>query len=464
MIKKTTLLLLLCAAALAAAVYYFDWKRGEEKKPDADSSKPAFVIQAADVASFTISHPAQPAAAPIRFERHAGAWQIVQPVDTAADQSTAEGIVDQLAGARFSQSEPGSADRRKAFGLDPPATSLEFQLASGAKHSLLIGNTDFSGASVYTVVDGGQSVSLLPQLLSTSVSKSLDELRDRSVLHVDGEQVTSINLKNAGGELAVSKDKAAKDAVSVDKIEWKFAAPAGALADTDDVSSLIQGVANAKTVSVADEKSDNLARYGLSAPAITFTSTDSNGTKSTLVVGKKDGATYFARDTSRPTVFRIDEDLYKKLSEKFGDLRDKRVLHFDAADIQRIQIENSSGSVTLVRKQGSADEWIFESPADKKGKPASAWKILDPIGNLRAEEIIDHPAANLATQAAFQSAKVVFTDKYKRDLTLRISKPAGDFVYVQAGPSPTLYKLKKQILEDLTPDAATLAAADAPPN
>jgi hypothetical protein len=454
MIKKTTLLVLLCAAALGAAVYYFDWKRGNDKKPAGDASKPAFSIQASDVSSFTIAHPAQPGDVPIRFEKRAGFWRIVQPLETDADQSTADGIVDQLAGARIAQTEPGSADRRKAFGLEPPKGSLDFQLGNGAKHSLLFGDSDFTGDSVYTVVDGGQSVSLLPQVVSISVGKSLDDLRDRAILHVDSERVASFNLKNAGGDRVVSKNKD----------EWEFAVPAATLAGNEQVDSLLQAVTNAKMISVANEKPDNLARYGLAAPAITFTVSDSKGMKATLIVGKKDGASYFARDISRPTIFRIDEDVYKKLSEKFGDLRDKRVLHADAAGLQRIEIQNSSGSIVLSRQQDKTDEWTFDSPADRKGKPVSSWRVLNPIGSLRAEEVFDHPPANLLAQLANPAIRLVLTSKDGKELNLRISKPSGDFVYAQATGNGAIYKLKKQIFDELNVNAANLAAGDAAPN
>jgi uncharacterized protein DUF4340 len=454
MIKKSTLILLLCAVVLGAGVYYFDWKRGNEKKPDADTSKPAFSIQAADVVSFSIAHPAQPGDSPVRFEKRGEAWRIVQPVETDADQSAADGIVDQLAAARVAQTEPGSADRRQAFGLDPAQTSLEFQLRNGSKHTLLLGDKDFTGESVYSIVDGGQSVSLLPQLLAASAGKSLGGLRDRAILHLDGQQISSFNLKNSSGELALSKDKD----------QWKFAAPAGALAGQDAVNSLFQAVATARMVSVENEKPDNLARYGLSSPAITFTVSDSKGTESTLAVGKKDGITYFARDTSRPMIFRVDEGVYKSLSEKFGDLRDKRVLHADLSGIQRIQIENAAGSVAMGLKQDNSGEWTFESPANLKGKPASGWKVLDPIGSLRAEEVLDHPAANLLAQLSSPAVRVILTGKDGKELTLRISKPSGESVYAQASDSTSLYKLTKQNFDELNLSAADLAAGDAPPN
>ena len=453
MIKKTTLLVLVCAAALAGGVYYFDWKKGNESKPALDSSKPAFSIQASDIVSFTIAHPAQPGDSPIHFERRDGAWRIVQPIQTDADQSTAEGVVDQLAAARVSQSESGSSDRRKAFGLDPPQVSVEFQLANGSKHAILIGDKDFTGESAYTIVDNGPSVSLLPQLLAASAMKSVDDLRDRAVLHMDGEQVVSFELKNSAGDISVSKDKA----------QWKFATPAGSLAGKDAVDSLLQAVASAKMVSVASETPDSLARYGLTAPAITFTASGGNAGVTTLVVGKKDGDAYFARDLSRPTIFRIDGEVEKKLSVNFGDLRDKRVLHADTADTQRIQIEDSAGSVMVSRKPDGSDEWTFEAPADRKGKPVSSWKVLDPLGTMQAEEVIDHPAPNLLAGLASPAIRVVLTGKDGKELSLRISKPSGDFVYAQASGDAALYKLKKEVFDQLNLGPADLAAGDAPP-
>ena len=213
MIKKPTLLVLLCALVLGGVVYYFELRSGAGGKPPIDTTKPAFSVQPSDIASFTITHPALGIEPPVRFEKHNGTWQIVQPVQTEADQPTADGIIDAITTARIAQSEPGTPDRLKAYGLDPAQISLEFQLQNGPKHDLLIGNTNFTGDSVYAVVDGGQSVSVLPQFLSTGASKSLADLRDRTVLHIDNANVASFSLKNPAGELAASKENDG----------WKFA-------------------------------------------------------------------------------------------------------------------------------------------------------------------------------------------------------------------------------------------------
>jgi hypothetical protein len=445
MIKKPTLIVLICAVALGAGVYFFDWKRGSEKKP-ADASKPAFSIAASDVTSFTLSHPANAGDAPIRFEKRGGIWEIVKPIETQADQATAEGLVDQLAGARISQTEPGGADRRKVYGLDPPSASLEFQLQNGSKHTLLIGSNDFTGASVYTIVDGGQNVALLPQTLSIGASKPLEDLRGRTVLHIDAASIASLSLKNASGELAAAREKE----------DWRFTAPSDLHADKDSIDSLLSSLAAARMTSIASEQPENLPKYGLATPAITFTAVDEKGQKFTLVVGKKDGDDYFARDVSRPMIFRINKDLYKELSEGPGDFRDKQVIRLDAADIQRVEIHNANGDIVVSSAKEKPGQWTFEAPDAEKGKSAASWRVLDPFTGLRAEEVIDHPAASLTAQLAHPAVRAVLTETDGKTVTLRISKPSGDFVYAQASGSPSLYKLKKQALDDLSLKPADL--------
>ena len=107
-----------------------------------------------------------------------------------------------------------------------------------------------------------------------------------------------------------------------------FAKPdAGQLADESDVASLLNAVSGAKMKGVAAESAENLGKYGLNAPPIAFTATNESGKSATLLVGKKEGIDYYAKDSSRPTIFKVNETLYKKLTENYGDLRDKKLVH-----------------------------------------------------------------------------------------------------------------------------------------
>jgi hypothetical protein len=440
MIRKSTLLVLLAAIALGATVYFFDWRRSqkESERPPADAEKLAYAIQPQDINSLTIKHPGNSAEPVLRFEKRNGSWQIIQPLETQADQPSLEGIVDSLSSARIAQTEPGTPDRLKVFGLDPPAVLIEFQLQNGAKHTLELGNKDFTGISAYATVDAAKDVALLPESLLVSTSKSLQDLRDKNVLHIVSGEVVSFDLKNPSGQLSAKKEKD----------EWNFTKPVEARGDGNNIDSLLATIGAAKMTAVSSETPDNLAKYGLASPAITFTAVDGKGKTSTLIVGKKEDSQYLARDTSRPTIFRIDEDLYKKLSQDLGDLRDKKLAHFDPAAINHVEIHNASGTFICTRK--SESDWTIDAPADQRGKSPEISKLFLPLEQAVAEQIFDQPSADLRAKLGKPAFEATLTDKSGKKLTVQISSESGGFVYARTSDSPAIYKFKKQILSDLS--------------
>lgn len=303
---------------------------------------------------------------------------------------------------------------------------------------------------MYAVVDGAKEVELLQESLLVSADRPLQQFRDHSVLHIVPGSVDSFELKNAAGEVAAAKDKAS----------WKFTKPEGVAGDGDAIKALLTAVSSATQAAIVSETPEKLAQYGLTNPAITFTASEGNGKARTLLVGKKDGGEYFARDAARPTIFRINEDLYRKLAENLSDLRDKKVAHFDPADMTHAEIHNANGAIFCTRK--NEEEWSFDaaSPADvkagdkgkeeQKGKSVSMEKLFTPLEQARAEEIFDHPSSELVGKLSKPAFAAVLTDKNGKKLTVEISKESGGFVYARTSDGPAIYKLKPQILADLS--------------
>ena len=442
MIRKSTLIILLVAIALGGAVYYFDWKRGEKEKekPAEDSSKLAFSIQAADITSFKVSHPSKPDSAVLALEKHDGAWQIVQPIATQADPTPVDTVASGIASARIAGTEPGTPDRLRAYNLDPPQMVLDFQLQNGTKHSIRFGDRDFTGTEAYSIVDGGKDVSLLPYSLLSSADKSLNDVRDHAVLHFVGAEVASFDLKNSSGEFAATKEKS----------EWKFTKPAGKLADDTDVNSLLNSISVAK-MTVVSETPANLAKYGLAHPETTFTAVDSKGKSSTLLVGKKEGSSCFARDASRPLIFQVSEDVCKKLAEGYAELRDKKIVHLDPHDINRIEVRNSNGTAVFTRKaaKDTDEDWTIESPEEQKGKTVGSWKFFTPVVDARAESVLDQAPPKIAAALAKPAVVVTFTATDGKKSTISFAPLIDNAAYARAGGAPTVYKLDKNIFENL---------------
>jgi len=451
MIKNTTLIALLAAVILGGLVYYFEVKHPRTEAPSAgditSTSMPAFSLKSSDVASFTVSYPPGANKPMLRVDKKGDSWEIEQPLQTPADSAAVQSVLDSFVYAQITQTEPSTPDRLKVYGLDPSKASIEIRLQNGQKHMIELGEKDFTGGSVYAIVDGAKNVSIISGSILGDAEKSADDLRDHAVLHPGSGHVSAFTLKNASGELAAGSE-------TKENTVWKLTKPQSAAADGDAVETLLGAVTSAKSTAVVSEKPDNLAKYGLASPAISFTETDDKGHASTLVVGKKDGSEYFARDTSRPLVFRVNDDLYKKLSENFNDFRDKNVIQFDPADMNAVELRNAHGTIAIHCKQG--DDWVMDAPDSQKGKPVVIGNVFDPLRTLRSEAVLDHPPANLAALLKKPAVEATLTDKNGKKITLRISSPSGDFVYAQSSESPALFKLKKEAVDAVNFDAPQL--------
>ena len=442
MIKTTTLLVLLGAVLLGGAVYFFDVKRAEKEKEKAtaDESKTAFSIgSGADIKSLTIVRPAAAGEPPVRLEKRDGTWWIVEPLLTDASDQVVQRMADGIAIARVAQTEPGAPDRLKVYGLDPPAVSIDFQLQNGSKHSLKLGDKDFTGVSVYAIVDGAKDVALLPQTLLTGTVTNVAGLRSHSVLHFTAGDIASFDLGNPSGELSLTREKKA----------WKFKKPADAAGDTQDVNAFLSAIATATFTAIASETPDNPEKYGLTKPVITLQTVDTKGKTAKLLVGKKEGSEYFARDASRSMIFRIDNKLYKALAQNYAGLRNKKPAEFDPAEMSRVEFHNDHGTAIFVRKSDQEEEWAIEAPPDKKGKSASVWNLFSPLTTAHADEVLDHPGASIVANLSKPAVEVLLTEKSGKKLTIQISKESGDFVYARTSEGPAVYKLKKQILTQL---------------
>ena len=156
--KKSTLILLVLALALGGAVYYYEFKRPPTAEKTANESQPAFKLQAEDITGMTIDR----GTSKVALEKHGTDWVISQPVETKADRSVIDGIATNLAGARILRTLPAAADRMEAYGLAQPAVQIGFKSKDGKQHMIVLGEKDFSGQSVYGIVDGAKDVSLLP--------------------------------------------------------------------------------------------------------------------------------------------------------------------------------------------------------------------------------------------------------------------------------------------------------------
>ena len=428
--KKSTLIVVLIAAALGSFVYFYDSKH-TSKATSEDTSKPAFSVKAADITGVIIQRKADTVA----LSKKGSDWELAQPIEALADQSTVSGIVDNL-GSLNVQRSFAPTDNLSKYGLADPAVKIVFQVKGGASHTVQLGDKDFSNSNVYALIDNSKNVNVVSTSLLDETIKPVAQLRDRSLIDLNGSQVIALTLKDPSGDITITKAQTG----------WEIINPRKTLADSGAVDGLMSSLSSGKFTDVVSETPADLAKYGLAHPALTMDVTAQGGKQFHLLLDKK-GDDYYGRDASRPMIFRVDSVTYNSFDKKFFDLRDKGILQFDPTAIATVTIQNANGTIQC--SQGKDDQWSLVEPVLDKGKTVQSWKFLDPLQNTRATQIYDNPSAAILAHLKKPAIQITLTDKAKKTTTIQISAASGNSVYVRTSAAPEVYEVSTQILKDL---------------
>lgn len=428
--KKSTLIVLAVAIALGCFVYFYDSKHTPKPAID-ETSKPAFAVKADTISSLNI----HTAGASISLSKNGSDWNLIQPIETRADQTAVGAIVNDLADLRVQRSFTPTGDLAK-YGLADPALKIDFRAVSGSSHSVELGDKDFSNDAVYALVDGSKQIDMLSPSLLDDANKPVSQLRDRSILDLNNSEITALTLSDPSGHFSLTKAQAG----------WDISAPRQALADSSAIDALVSSLSNSKFTSVASETSSDPAKYGLAHPTVTLDATTQGGKEFHLVLSKK-GNDYYGRDLSRPMIFSVDAPIYNSFDKNFFDLRDKSILQFDPTTVESVKVQNANGTIEC--SQGKNDQWSLVEPVADKGKQIQSWKILDPLQNTRAIKIYDTPSAAILARLKKPAIQITLTDKSKKVTTIQISAASGNSVYIRTSGGPQVYEVGNQILTDL---------------
>jgi hypothetical protein len=429
--KRNTLVLLLVAAIIGIVVYFLEIKPGKPRDEKTDESKPVFAFKREDISSISITRAGQT----VTLEDQQGKWTITQPLAAQANQSTVDSLVSSLTSAKIERNLSPSADEIKSFGLEDPAVTVDIKLKSGDTKTLKLGAKDFSGLSAYAQIGDAGDVLLLPASVLTNSDKSLDELRDKSILGASQFDIKSITLTNENGQMFLAKDGG----------EWMLKKPFEAGVESTEMNSFLSEVTSAEAEEFVSETADNLAKYGLDVPKITLIAQLNDGSERTISAGVKDD-THYAKASSRPQVFRISSSLYDKLNIKPTGLRNKEIFKLDRENLSKIEIKNPN--LRLVAEK-SGDKWVIKEPADKKDKDAPTLKIIDPF-ETKADEILDSPGSDVRSKLAKPAVEARLTYKDGKVVEVKVSSADGDSAYAAVKGRAEVFKVKKQMLDDLS--------------
>jgi hypothetical protein len=247
---------------------------------------------------------------------------------------------------------------------------------------------------------------------------------------------------------------------------WRIVKPLETDADDATVNNLLTAVSEAQATRTLEDVGDKLASYGLAPPEATVKLTlKEGGELPPLKVGKTTqvGFSAYAQKGDENKVHITGGALQAGVKKELKDLRDKTVIAFDDAQVQKVVLAHGGGDTITIERQGEGDAWRITAPAAHAADAAEMRALLASIRGIRADDFVsDDAAPPLATYGLEQPRLTVsvFVGKDHAQKTLLIGgtreEPQKKTIYAKRAERPTVYAIPEYTTKNIDKDVNTL--------
>ena len=286
--------------ALGGVLYWSQHRKPPEEVAPASTATVILKVNAADVTQLTIAQKT-----PVMLKKADGKWQITQPAPYSADQEAVAGVLSTLSGLNADRVVEDKASDRKQYGLDPPAVEVDI-----AGKQLLLGDETPAGGNVYAALAGDPRVFTIASYSKTSLDKSLNDLRDKSLLTLSPDKVSRVEVLKKPEEIEFDRTKDG----------WQILKPKPSTADSFAVNDLVRTLTGAKMD--LSSASDAAADFARGTAVATAKLTGDAGVQ-TLEV-RKGKTDYYAKSSVVAGSYKVDSALGQALDKKPEDFLSKK--------------------------------------------------------------------------------------------------------------------------------------------
>ena len=320
---------------LALFYYFYEHKGGIERAEGEQQAKQALQFSPDSVAEFSIATDD----GSITLERSGNGWALVTPVAAEADSEAVARLLGSASDAAHDRVVEDSAADLSVFGLERPQLTFSVRRHGESRPQVLqLGNKNPGETFIYARnLERPGRVVLLNSWLLGDLDRSVFQLRDKSLFRFDREDVQSLTISSAGGQLELTRNGDS----------WNVQAQQKYRADTDSVDTILDKLWEAEAEGFVDQPpQDWESIYNLDQPLLTLQLAMTGGVTCDLAFGARDtsGHYYAVRqgEYGNGNIFLAGAGLYDLLSANPSRLRAESTSAVDAAIREEIPQESES--------------------------------------------------------------------------------------------------------------------------
>jgi len=218
-------------------------------------------------------------------------------------------------------------------------------LAEGTK-KLSFGKTpNAEPEHVYARRNDQSQVLKLDDEILKKLSVEVSDWRSRRLAKFEQAKVRRLQVDSATGRIAVERDPEEPGL-------WRLIEPEQDIADRDKMIKLFSDVQNARITRFLTADGQKTIEPAFDTPLIRL-SMDVEDFESPLTLLLAESANQtelYARMKENGEIFEVERGLLEKLTLEPNEMRDKSVIRFEEADIERIEVSTQEKTFALTRK------------------------------------------------------------------------------------------------------------------
>ncbi|MFQ5673814.1 MAG: DUF4340 domain-containing protein [Nitrospinales bacterium] len=418
---------------LATALYFFFVDLpGEEKKI---LSEKILLFNKNDVQEMVIEKKDQTQV----LKRNDSGWEILQPVQSLANNAAVEDILSNLEDARFTRSfDQDPSSDLASYGLKEPVLKVTLKMKNREEKTLLFGDDTPIGSFMY-LKRADQPKILVTPLSRWQVDLTLYKLRDKTLLHFSPEDVTKVQLKHGDESFQFIK-KGDKD--------WLFETGAVTGVGLPHMIKLVLDTVDLNpVVTFIEESATDLKPYGLDHPAITVTFFTRDGEPpQTLMIGNKrkeegeEEDEFYAKTNRAPNVFTVHKKIMEFLTLEGLDFLDRTLMSVDPTKVTQIHLKSENGEIRVFRDEKEHRLWKISMPIQTAADQVAVASLAERLHNARIRNYVKDPAKDIKTYGLDKPQKeITVLSGENSSSSLKIGKKTKDgkqyYVFWPRSPS-----------------------------
>ncbi len=398
----------------------------------------------------------------IKLEQTEDLWKIIFPKEFKADNTKMGALLSKVKSSRIKDFIEEEPEDLAQYGLDQPSTTLSLVVGDdNTQKTLLLGNIDETKDGIYAKHEGAKNVFFVPTDLIEQFPKNPNDLRDRTLLSFNSDDIQKIELASADETVVLERSLLKQTSSDENKEEWKITQPGEFKADDSKIQALLSDVKDIKIEQFVTDKPDDLSLYGLEPPQIALSIWEKDQERSQrLLLGNSDAENtgIYAKLGEQDSLVLVKSGVFDQLKKTSFDLRYRKILSFTPEQVKKIQVKYAETPL-LLEKDG--DIWKSKEPEKKELLTYKVNNLMYDLEDLEFKEEILTPEADLGIYG-LHDPKIELTlleEKDKEIFTLLVGKQqeGKDVLYVKFATANTVYAIDAAFLDELPKEMKELA-------